>query len=421
MTLKAEFAFLCLLFGVNFTFSQNYESSVGLEAEIDSIIYESIQYKAFPGAAVFVKYQDQIVLNKTYGYHTYDSIVPVAADHLFDLASVTKATAATLAIMRLYEMGLVKLDDPIRNYLPFLKKNKRGRSTIRELLAHQGGWKPWIPFHSEIRNRRGELSKRFVRKESSARYSYPLSDNKYLRADFYQKIRHCIKGANFDKDKKYQYSGLFFYLVPELVQRLTGLSFEEFLDQQFYIPLKAKLLTFNPLNKFSKEVIVPTERDTFFREHLIHGYVHDEGAIMMQGISGNAGLFSNAEDLSKIWSLFLNEGAAKEGVFLHPETIRLFTTRQYADNRRGLGFDKPLLVYDELKSSVAEAASAQSFGHTGYTGTIVWADPAKDLLFIFLCNRVYPSRENRTIYELNIRPEIHTRIYQWIESLEPSK
>ncbi|MDW3192173.1 MAG: serine hydrolase [Cytophagales bacterium] len=387
-------------------------------AKIDSVLEEGIMKMAFPGAVLWVQHRDSVLIHKAYGYHTYDSMVKVERNHLYDLASVTKVTAATLAVMKLYEDGLIKLDKPISKYLTFLKGNKRGKSTFRELLAHQAGWRPWIPYHQEIRDKNGRLKKKWVAQQPSDRYDFKLTEDKYLRSDFYDKIKRFIKKAELSDEKVYRYSGLFFYLVPELVQQLTGQSLDVYLNEHFYESMGAKTLGFNPLERFPLSQIVPTEVDTFFREVPIHGYVHDEGAIMMRGVSGNAGLFSNAADVGKVWSMFLNRGTYGSEVYLKQQTVDLFTTVQYPNNqnRRGLGFDMPTLSNESDRSNVSEWASPRSYGHSGYTGPLVWADPDHDLVFVFLCNRVYPTRNQRMIYELAIRPTIQSIVYEMIKN-----
>lgn len=401
-----------------FSFSSTLFSQVdhSLELEVDSIIFSAIQQEAFPGCVVYATHKDSVIFFKSYGFHTYDSARRVARNDIYDLASVTKVTAATLALMKLYDEGLIRLDHPISNYVDGVK-GKFGSASIRETLAHQAGLRPWIPYYQEVRKKDGSYQSKTIRNEAGKGYKYSLTDSLYLHEDFYvKKIKKMIRKSEVSQEKKYRYSGLFFYLVPELVQKLTGIPFDQYLRQVFYDSLGAETLTFNPLERFNRSQIVPTENDTYFRMEQIHGKVHDEGAITMRGISGNAGLFSNAEDLAKVWQMLLQGGRIDTARFLRPETLQLFTTAQFPnnENRRGLGFDKPLLVYDSAKSSVAKDASFRSFGHSGYTGTLVWADPEKELLFIFLSNRVYPTRNNRNLYELGVRPKVHQLLYDWI-------
>jgi CubicO group peptidase (beta-lactamase class C family) len=259
-----------------------------------------------------------------------------------------------------------------------------------------------------------------VSADSSARFPYRISDSGlFLHKDFREKkIYKMIKKSAVSNDKSYVYSGLTFYLIPKLVERLAGKPFDQFVKDEFYYPLGATTLTFNPRNTFPLSRIVPTETDDFFRMETLHGRVHDEGAAMMLGVSGNAGLFSNARDLAKVYQMLLNGGVYESATYLSPQTIAEFTACQFCDsgNRRGLGFDKPLIDYSFSASSVAQHASADSYGHTGYTGNLVWADPATGLLFVFLSNRVHPTRNNSKIYQLNVRPNIHNLVYNLLES-----
>ncbi len=407
---------ISFLLQVELSFSQIDSGDSALFAQIDSIMVGAISNSAFPGGVLLAMHKDSVVLDKAYGHHTYDSLRAVKTSDIYDLASVTKVTAATLALMGLYEDGLLDLDQTVHHYMPEMK-GKRGDVTIREILAHQSGWRSWIPFHVEIRDKKGALKKKYVSSTPSEKYDWKLADGKYLRNDFYKTIKKYISKAEFNPEQGYVYSGMFFYLVPEIVQKQTGMAFEEYLRTRFYDPLGAQTTVFNPLNTFPLDQIVPTEVDTFFRHVPIHGWVHDEGAIMMRGVSGNAGLFSNAEDLARVWLMLQNRGVYQDSIILKEQTVDLFTVTHYPnnENRRGLGFDKPLLEYDSARSGVAQAASTRSFGHTGYTGPIVWADPEKELLFIFMCNRVYPTRNNRALYDMRIRQQIHERLYGIIE------
>ncbi len=397
-------------------FCQKSDSSNAIFSKIDSVIAEGIKQQAFPGAVLHVLQGDSTLIHKAYGHHTYDSIRVMLRNDIFDLASVTKVSAATLSLMMLYDEGHLDLDAKVSDYVPWLKGNRRGKANIRETLAHQAGWRPWIPYYQDM-IKEGEYKKRYFRQDSSENYPVKVKEGLYLTRKNYDFIKKKIKRSDFDEDRGFIYSGLFFYMIPEIVETTTGLKFESYLRQNFYSKVGAETTCFKPTDKFDLSRIVPTEVDTFFRMEPIHGTVHDEGAIVMGGISGNAGLFSNSQDLSKVWKVFLNKGMNDTLQLIEPSTIELFTTAHFPanDNRRGLGFDKPLLEYDSLKSSVAMEVSHRSFGHTGYTGPLVWADPENDLLFIFLCNRVYPTRNQRMIYELGIRPKVQQLVYQLLE------
>lgn len=422
MAYKTILIFLLLTFFQNICRAE-YDSLVQLKSfqeKIDSIVNMAIANKAFPGCVVYASKAGIPFFYKAYGHHTYDSVRMVSSRDLYDLASVTKVTASTLALMKLYDDGLLRLDQPLKTYVNGLRWNKLGKATIRECLTHQAGLKSWIRFYNEIERKSGKYRRKTISDIQSEKYPFRIAEAKYLHRDFYKKLKKMIRKADFHPSQGYVYSDLFYYLVPELVCNLSGMPFTEYLDRHFYDSLSAGSLTFNPQENFFQYQIVPTEVDSFFRYEPIHGQVHDEGAILMRGISGNAGLFGNAEDMAKVWHMLLNGGVWEGRRYLRPQTIDLFTTYQYPanDNRRALGFDKPLLEYDSLISSVAKAATISSYGHTGFTGTLVWADPEHDFLFIFLSNRVYPTRDQKAIYQLNVRPEIHQILYNCIELIE---
>ncbi|WP_176214802.1 serine hydrolase domain-containing protein [Reichenbachiella faecimaris] len=393
--------------------------SARLFAGIDSIITQALDSAAFPGCQLLLAKEGKIFYYQSFGYHTYDNIQKVRNSDLYDLASITKITATTLALMKLYEAGKLDLDQTLGFYFPFLAKSNKSDLTVRKVLAHQSRLKNWIPYYSESQRKNGKYKRKTISTDSSAHYPnrIPGSDL-FLHKDFRKdKIYKMIKKSDLYENEEYVYSGLAFYLFPELIERLSDTSYEQFLNGKFYTPLGAQSLGFDPLRKFSLNQIVPSEVDTFFRMNKLHGVVHDEGAAVMLGVSGNAGLFSNAYDLAKVYQMLLNGGTYGDFQYLRPETITEFTKCQYCEfeNRRGLGFDKPLIQYDSIKTSVAKSASPNSYGHSGYTGTLVWADPDNQLLFIFLANRVYPTRNNRKIYQLNIRPRIHDLVYDLIE------
>ncbi|MEQ8240062.1 MAG: serine hydrolase [Cyclobacteriaceae bacterium] len=411
MTFKTLFFILFSSYFIISVSAQSVESDLlwNFENSIDSIVNHAIVEKAFPGCVVYASKNDSIIIKQAYGFHTYDSLRPVDLDDIYDLASVTKVSAATLALMKLYEQNLLSLDDPIKKYIKCTGHLRN--LTFRQLLAHQAGLKGWIPFYQTFKKRNGKYRHGTISAEFKD--GFRIDEDQMVSSKIYKKIKRQISRSKVDKHPEYKYSGLFFYLVPELVENLSGLKFEDYLNKSFFDTLGTTTLTFNPLNKFSKDHIVPTEIDTFFRMSPIHGKVHDEGATLMAGVSGNAGLFSNINDLAKLWKMLLNGGELDSIRYLKASTIQLFTSYQYPNvgNRRGLGFDKPLLEYDPVISSISKHASILSYGHSGYTGTLVWADPEHDLLFIFLTNRVYPNRTYKKIYELNIRPALHDQIY----------
>ncbi len=390
-----------------------------MQFDVDSVMNNAISQRAFPGGVVYASHKGKVMIHRAYGYHTYDSLIRVDTTHIYDLASLTKVMGSGLALMKLYEEGLINLDAPLSTYFKGFKCRDIGDLTLRLCLSHQSGLKGWIKFYMDTMNKKGDLKRKYFSIQPDDKFPFEVSEGMYLRSDFYKRIRKTIKKEKVTENPKYLYSGIFFYLVPELVEQLTGSKLNDYLSDNFFRPIEASTLTFNPLGKFGISQIVPTEIDTFFRHSLIHGKVHDEGAILMKGISGNAGLFGSSNDVAKVWEMLIEDGSYCGIEFLKPETIALFTTTQYPnlENRRGLTFDKPLLEYDSIISSVAKSATIRSFGHTGYTGTLAWADPGNDLVFIFLSNRVYPDRNQKKIYELNVRPTIHQLLYDYIDQI----
>ncbi len=383
-----------------------------IEHRIDSIANAAIAKGAFPGVQVLAAKDGKVFFHKTYGFYTYDSIHPVRKDNLYDFASVTKITGALPALMKLHDEGKFDLDVPFATYWPDFKKSNKKDMTVREVLAHQSGLQAWIPYWKTCKKKNGKWKRHTFKPDSSKNYPVKITDNLYLWKNYKKTIYKQIKKSPMG-EKKYKYSGLSFYLYPQIIKNITGVDFEKYVKQNFYHPLGAYTLTFNPLRFFPKEQIIPTEKDTFFRHIQIHGTVHDEGAIMMGGVSSNAGLFGKTEDLAKLVQMYLNMGTYGGKRYISDSTLHEFTRIQYPDNgnHRGLGFDKPQLAGKEELNSCAPDASPQSFGHSGYTGTYVWADPANGLLFVFMSNRVYPTRNNRKIYTLKVRPLMHQVFY----------
>ncbi|PCJ97609.1 MAG: serine hydrolase [Flavobacteriaceae bacterium] len=387
-----------------------------IHAKVDSIMTDGINNEAFPGAQLLVAKNNKVIFHKAYGHHTYDSLQKVNLDDLYDLASVTKILGPLPALMKLVDEGKLDLDVPFCTYWkPWKKRKDKKDITLRELLAHQAGLVPYIVFLGKVM-KNGTLKKRFIQNKPSGRFQKQAFENGYVKNSFNRKMYRIINRSNVSEDKKYKYSGLSFLIFPELISQLTNISYEKYVTTHFYNRLGASTLNFNPILKNYKNNIVPTEIDTLYRKVLTKGWVHDENASLLGGVSGNAGLFGTAEDLVKIMLMYQNYGTFNGQRFLSTETLKEFTKVQYLENenRRGLGFDKPLIGNDTLalkEAYPAPEASIESFGHAGFTGTFVWADPENQLTFIFLSNRVYPTRANRNLYELNIRTALHQVFY----------
>jgi CubicO group peptidase (beta-lactamase class C family) len=377
-----------------------------IERSIDSLINSSIKLNAFPGAQLFIKKGDY-EYKKSYGFHTYDSLTKVEDDHLFDLASITKSLAGTLAIMKMKDDYNFDIDKNLKYYLNDFNKTKQGETSIKDLLSHTSGWRPYISHQQYLVKGNGKLKKRFVKKSLSKKFSNQLSRSLYIKNNYYKVIKKRIKKTELNNIGIYRYSGLFFCLIPEIIKNITGENLDKYLNDKFYLPMDLSV-TFNPLNKYNIEKIVPTEIDNNFRKELIQGTVHDETAAIMGGISANAGLFSNAEDLSVILKMLLNKGKYNNIQMINSETVELFTKNHIKNdslNNRGLGFDKVRIV-SENKVYPNKKLSNKSFGHTGFTGTMFWIDPEKDLILILLTNRVYPNRNEGNFYEVEVRNKL---------------
>ncbi|MBT8307148.1 MAG: beta-lactamase family protein [Maribacter sp.] len=394
--------------------------STFVHSKVDSIIRNGIKNKAFPGAQVLVAKQGTVVFHERYGYHTYDSIQQVSKEDIYDLASVTKIAGPLPALMKLVDDGKLDLDVPFSNYWTHWKNSKDKKDlSLREILAHQAGLSPYIVFLNKIIKKNGKLKRRFVRNKANNRFNKQAYEGLYVKTNFNQKMYRIINRSKVNEIKKYKYSGLAFLLFPKIIEQLTGKPYETYLQENFYSPLGANTLGFRPRTKDYRNQIIPTELDTIYRHALTQGWVHDENASLLGGISGNAGLFGTAIDLAKLMQMYQNYGNFNGKRFITESTVKEFSRVQYPDNgnRRGLGFDKPLLDNSELpleEAYPAPEASPMSFGHSGFTGTFVWADPENQLVFIFLSNRVYPTRKNRNLYDLNIRGALQQVFYQAI-------
>lgn len=401
--------------------------SLAIHKQVDSIIRNGIKSHAFPGAQVLVAKQGAIIFHETYGFHTYDSINPVVRNDIYDLASVTKILGPLPALMKLIDEGKLDVDHPFSEYWkPWRKRKDKRDITLREILAHQAGLQPYIVFLNRVIKKNGKLKSRFIKPYPKNKFNKQGYPGIYVKNRFNRKMYRMINRSKVSNEKKYKYSGLTFLLFPEVIRQLTGKPYEQYLKESFYIPIGSTTLGFLPSTKNFPNKIVPTEQDTIYRHSLTQGWVHDENASLLGGVSGNAGLFGTAEDVAKMMQLYQNFGSFDQQQILSESIVREFIKVQYPENenRRGLGFDKPLLDNQELLLSEAYPSprvSTNSFGHSGFTGTFVWADPDNQLVYIFLSNRVYPTRNNRNLYYLNIRPAIQDIFYKAFSNIKQPK
>ncbi|MCF6361333.1 MAG: beta-lactamase family protein [Cyclobacteriaceae bacterium] len=390
--------------------------SAYLNYKIDSIALMAIDSGVAPGIQVLVARNGKVILHKTYGYLTYESKEPVRKELLYDFASITKITGALPALMQLYDQDKFSLDATMGTYLPYFSKGNKKDLQYRQVLSHNARLKAWIPYWTTTIKKSGKYKRNTLSHDSTANYSVKVVDKLYLHKDYRNIIYKQIRKSALREEPGYKYSGLSFYLYPDIIERITKQDYETYLKINVYEPLGASTITYNPLRFYPLNKIVPTEIDTFFRMAPLRGTVHDEGAAMMKGVSSNAGLFGTTLDLAKIMQMYLWMGSYGDEQLISKNTMELFTACHYCNegNRRGLAFDKPVLK-DKKYGSTAIDASPHSFGHSGYTGTFAWADPENGLLFIFMSNRVYPTRDNPKLYQLNIRPAMHQAIYNAIK------
>jgi beta-glucosidase-like glycosyl hydrolase/CubicO group peptidase (beta-lactamase class C family) len=397
-----------------------------LEARVDSLVGQALAAQAFPGAQVVIARRGTVVLRKSYGNQTYAGFGdaagdakkkkgaetdastktvsvprPVHNDDLYDLASMTKLLAATPALLKLEADREFSPDSTLGNYFPFLRGTNKANLKMRDVLAHQAGLQAWIPFWKEFMKKNGDLRRRYFRTDSSARFSLPAAQGLWARKDLPARIYQEIGASPLNAKPGYVYSDLSFMLYPELVKSRTGLSFDAFLQKEVYGPLGAGTLGFRPTNRFPLARIVPTEVDSAFRKQLVHGTVHDEGAALLGGLSGHAGLFGDANDVAKLAQTYA-WGGRYGGQQLFDQAILADWTRcQFCpDNRRALAFDRPAA---NPTVNSAKSASQRSYGHTGFTGTYFWVEPEKDLVVVLLTNRVHPTRRNNKLGELSVR------------------
>jgi beta-glucosidase-like glycosyl hydrolase/CubicO group peptidase (beta-lactamase class C family) len=375
---------------------------------IDGIVKEALEAKAFPGCQVLVAQDGLVIYDKSFGYYNYDKKQRVDEHSVYDMASVSKAAGTLLAVMKSYDEKNFTLTNKISDYIPELKDSDKKDIIIKDLLYHQSGVIPTIAFYTNknLPNLVSDTAKPCFRTEVASGF--------YLHDSFRDTVINEIKTSKLGAKGKYLYSCINFIMLQKMVEAQTKEPLDKLLRANFYRRLGAVTTTYNPLKTMDTLRIVPTEDDRLVRRQLLRGYVHDEAAAFQGGVSGNAGLFSNANDLAKVLQLFLNQGEYGGERYLSSETSQLFTQSKSPVSRRGLGFDKPAVGTPKL-SPCGALAPASVYGHTGYTGTCFWVDPDNRLIYIFLCNRVTPTRANNKLSSLDIRARIQDAIYKAID------
>ena len=381
--------------------SEDFQSKI---PGIDAVINDAINRKAMPGAALLVLKDGKVVLEKTYGNLSYNSLEKVSQETVWDMASVTKICATTLSVMKLYDEGKIELNKTLGDYLPWVKGTNKEKLVIRDILLHEAGLKAWIPFYKEIADSvTMKALPGYFSKKQSGRFGIKVDDSLYMRTDWRDTMISRILTSTVDNRKNYIYSDNDFIFMGEIVKAVSGQSLDQYTWNHFYRPLGFRSTGFNPTAYINKKTIAPTEQDPYFRERLVRGYVHDPGAAMFGGVSGHAGLFSNAYEIAILMQLVMNKGELNGKRFFKTSTVDLFTAYQSKISRRGLGFDKPEKDNATRKQPYpALALSDKAFGHTGFTGTCAWADPEKGIVFVLHANRVHPEAKN-TFGDLNVR------------------
>ena len=381
---------------------------------IDSIVYEGINAQAFPGCRVLAAKGGEIFFDKSYGHFTYEQKTPVDENTLYDVASITKMVSTTMALMHLQDQGKFDVDYNLCDYLPIEDTTDYFNMNCRDILSHYAKLQSWIPFYlGTIDN--GNLDPALYRNSSQKGFNTQVADDLYILDSYVDTIYSRIMDADLREKLEYKYSDLGYYFMKQIIENISSSPLKEYVDKNLYQQLGIQSTGYLPLERWPVERIAPTEYDLIFRKQLIQGHVHDPGAAMMGGVGGHAGIFSTAGDLGRIMQMLIDEGRYAGQQILTPETIDYYTDCHYCseDNRRGIGFDKSTSALNEGPSS--NGTSAQSFGHSGFTGTLVWADPTHDIVYVFLSNRVYPNAENKKLLNMDIRTRIQQVIYDAFE------
>jgi len=400
----------------------HYPGAVGLDFEvlnkIDGLVKEAMDQGATPGAQVLVARRGQVIFHKNYGYADSEKKQEVLSENIYDLASITKIAVTVPLLMALVEEGKINLDQTVGYYLPEAKGTNKEHLVLREILAHQGRLKPWIPFYLETLDQ-GKYKEGYYGKQRNFEYPNVVSEGLYSQRYMRDTILKRILDSDLLPKKEYRYSDLGYYLFMLIIERMEGQPINELIHQKLFKPMGANTMVYRPLNVYPVNLIVPTENDEVFRRSLIRGYVHDQGAALLGGVAGHAGLFSTANDLAKLMQMYMQKGEYAGQRYFDSVTVNEFIRCQYCQskNRRGIGFDKPQL---EGPGPTCGCVSDRSFGHSGFTGTLAWADPEEQIVYIFLSNRVHPSAENRKLLSLSTRTKIQEVIYEAIQTQEPA-
>ncbi len=383
--------------------------------KIDSIAQYAVDSLMTPGIQLLVARHGKVIYSKNFGKHTYNGNNKVKFDDIYDVASLTKILSTMPLLMEMVEKGAVTLDTKLSEILPDYVESNKKDVTLKRMLSHYAKLKPWIPFYvSTLDSITKKPSKEFYRTKKSKAFNLKVANGLFLRSDYQDSIQKTIIESDLLSRLRYRYSDLPYYILKKYIESYYDQPLDKLVQQHFYKSLGANYTTYNPSAIFSDTQIVPTEIDDYFRYQEVHGYVHDMGAAMQNGVGGHAGIFSNANDVAKIMQMFLQKGYYGGKRYFKTQTMDMFNRCHYCknDNRRGIGFDKPQLG-DE--GPTCGCLSMSSFGHSGFTGTYAWADPEEEIIYVFLANRTYPVAGKNLLLRENIRTEIQRLIYEAID------
>ena len=384
-------------------------------SRIDSIALKGIKDKVYPGCQIFVAKNGKVIYQKSFGYHTYENKIKVKNDDIYDIASVTKIAASTLSVMRLVDEGKINLDENLCSYLPQLEGSNKQNMVIREMMTHQAGLKDWIPFWTKTVNKDGTYKTGIYNKTPNDFYTKRVANDLYINKNYEDTIYKQIIASPVKDVGKYVYSDLGYYFLKKIIEDQTQNALNVYVQKTFYSPMGLTTMGYKPMARFELDRIPPTELDAKFRKQLVHGDVHDQGAAMLGGVGGHAGVFSDANDLGVLMQMYLNKGEYGGVRYIDSSTVKEFTKCQYCiNNRRAIGFDKPE-ISKEKESPVCDCVSYLSFGHAGFTGTLAWADPQNQLVYIFLSNRVFPDADDNKLAKSGIRTKIQQVIYDVVK------
>ena len=392
---------------------------VGMNSEklnkIDSIANYAVNNGITPGIQLLVARKGKVIYNKNFGKHTYKGKGQVNSDDIYDVASLTKILATLPLVMELEEQGILSINSKLSSVLPEYKTSNKANVTIKSMLSHYARLRPWEPFYYHTIDTLTRIpSKKYYRTVKSDAFNVEVYKNLFLRTDYKDSLTEIIKDSELLENKRYRYSDFPYYILKKFIEQHYDRTQDELVQSHFYESLGANHTLYNPYYKISSKKIVPSEIDDYYRHGKIHGYVHDMGAAMQNGVGGHAGIFSNTNDIAKIMQMYLQKGFYGGKRYLKAKTIDKFNTCYYCgeNNRRGVGFDKPQLGE---KGPTCGCVSKSSFGHSGFTGTYTWADPDKEIVYVFLSNRTYPTASNNKLINENIRTKIQRLIYEAIE------